>query len=95
MGYYMALNAQKLKEQSEKLGIQEDLLTMEGLSPQQIIKLGEAGIKSKDDFADLATDELVEILGEGTITKKNAEDLIMKARASWFAEEEQAEAVNG
>ncbi|PZQ44516.1 MAG: transcription termination/antitermination protein NusA [Micavibrio aeruginosavorus] len=79
----------KLKEQSEKLGIQEDLLTMEGLAPQQIIKLGEAGIKSKDDFADLATDELVEILGESAITRKNAESLIMAARASWFAEEEQ------
>ncbi len=79
----------KLKEQSEKLGIQEDLLTMDGLTPQQIIKLGEGGVKSKDDFADLATDELVEILGEGSITRKNAEDLIMKARESWFAEEEQ------
>jgi N utilization substance protein A len=86
----------KLKEQSEKLGIQEDLLTMEGLTPQQIIKLGEAGIKSKDDFADLATDELVETLGNDSITRKTAEDLIMKARSHWFAEEEQAaEAVNG
>jgi N utilization substance protein A len=84
----------KLKEQSQKLGIAEDLLTMDGLSPAQIIKLGEAGVKSKDDFADLATDELIEILGEGSMTNKNAEDLIMKARASWFAEEEQA-AANG
>ncbi len=79
----------KLQEQSAALGIQQDLITMEGLAPQQIIKLGEAGIKSRDDFADLATDELVEILGEGSITKKNAEELIMKARSHWFAEEEQ------
>lgn len=79
----------KLKEQSAKLGIQEDLMTMEGLAPKQIIKLGEAGVKSKDDFADLATDELVEILGADSITTKAAEDLIMKARSHWFAEEEQ------
>ncbi len=79
----------KLKEQSAKLGIQEDLMTMEGLAPAQIIKLGEAGVKSKDDFADLATDELVEILGAESITTKAAEDLIMKARSHWFAEEEQ------
>lgn len=84
----------QLKEQSQKLGIQQDLIEMEGLQPQQIIKLGEAGVKSKDDFADLATDELVEILGPESMTRKTAEDLIMKARASWFAEEEQA-AANG
>lgn len=79
----------KLKEQSEKLGIAEDLLTMEGLSPAQIIKLGEGGVKTKDDFADLATDELVEMLGDGSMTRKTAEDLIMKARSHWFTEEEQ------
>ncbi len=79
----------KLKEQSEKLGIAEDLLTMEGLSPKQIIKLGENGVKTKDDFADLATDELVEMLGDGSMTRKTAEDLIMKARSHWFTEEEQ------
>ncbi|PZO85058.1 MAG: transcription termination/antitermination protein NusA [Micavibrio aeruginosavorus] len=84
----------KLQEQSAKLGIADDLVSMEGLSPAQIIKLGEAGVKTRDDFADLATDELVEILGEGSITTKNAEALIMKARSHWFTEEEQA-AANG
>jgi N utilization substance protein A len=64
-------------------------MTMDGLAPAQIVKLGEAGVKSKDDFADLATDELVEILGSESITTKTAEDLIMKARAAWFADEEE------
>jgi N utilization substance protein A len=80
----------KLDEQSAKLGIAEDLRTMDGLMPAQIIKLGEAGVKSKDDFADLATDELVEILGADSITTKVAEQLIMKAREHWFAAEDQA-----
>lgn len=80
---------QELKEKSEKLGIAEDLMTMEGLSPAQIIKLGESGVKTKDDFADLATDELIEMLGEGSMTNKTAEELIMKARESWFANEEE------
>jgi N utilization substance protein A len=82
--------ARKLKEQSDKLGIADDLMTMDGLTSAQIIKLGENGVKTKDDFADLATDELVEILGEDSITRKTAETLIMKARESWFSEEEQA-----
>lgn len=81
----------QLKEQSEKLGIQQDLLEMPGLTSKQIIKLGEAGVKSKDDFADLATDELVEIVGNDSITTKDAENLIMKARESWFAAEETQE----
>ena len=66
-----------------------------GLSPAQIIKLGEGGVKTKDDFADLATDELVEMLGDGSMTRKTAEDLIMKARSHWFADEETAEVANG
>ncbi len=85
---WLAEQQRLLDEQSKKLGIQEDLLSMDGLSPAQIIKLGENGVKSKDDFADLATDELVEILGTDSITTKAAETLIMKARESWFAEEE-------
>jgi N utilization substance protein A len=88
---WLDAQAAALKEKSVALGIQEDLLTMEGLTPQQIIKLGEGGVKTKDDFADLATDELVEILGNDSITRKNAEDLIMKARSHWFADEQSAE----
>ncbi|MFA5592195.1 MAG: transcription termination factor NusA [Micavibrio sp.] len=85
----------KLEEQGAKLGIAEDMMTMEGLSPAQIIALGEAGIKTKDDFADLASDELVEILGEGSMTMKNAEKLIMDARSHWFeGEEEEAAAAH-
>ncbi len=88
---WLDAQAAALKEKSVALGIQEDLLSMEGLSPQQIIKLGEGGVKTKDDFADLASDELVEILGNDSITRKNAEDLIMKARSHWFADEQPAE----
>ncbi len=89
---WLAEQQKQLEEQGKKLGIQDDLMSMNGLMPKQIIKLGEAGIKTKDDFADLATDELVEILGEDSITRKAAEDMIMQARAHWFADEEQAAA---
>ncbi|MDP7142430.1 MAG: transcription termination factor NusA [Alphaproteobacteria bacterium] len=78
----------ELKEKSKELGIQEDLLTFEGLTPDMIIKLGENDVKTRDDLADLATDELVEILGEETIASSAAESLIMKARAHWFEDEQ-------
>jgi len=93
---YLAEQQRKLKEQSEKLGIQADLIEMDGLTPEQIIKLGEAGIKSKDDFADLATDELLEILGDSAMPAKTAERLIMAARSHSFADDEQnQQAANG
>ena len=50
--------------------------------------LGEKGVKTHDDLADLAGDELREIVGEGKLTESQANAVIMAARASWFAEEE-------
>jgi N utilization substance protein A len=70
--------------------MKDDLVSIEGLSPAQLIKIGEAGIKTRDDLADLAADELVEMLGAGQITEKDANVVIMNARAHWFADEQQA-----
>jgi len=68
-----------------------DLIGAEGLEPDMIIRLAENGVKNLDDLADLASDELIEILGENAISEKEAENIIMKAREHWFAEEEQTE----
>ena len=67
--------------------MKDDLVTLEGLSPAHFIKLGEAGIKTRDDLADLAADELVEILGKDQISERDANTVIMAARAHWFADE--------
>lgn len=84
--------AEELKAKQDELGLQEDLVTLEGLTPTQILKLGESGIKTRDDLADLATDELVEIFGEDNMNARQANDIIMLARAHWFAEEDAAKA---
>ena len=42
------------------------------------------GIRSRDDLADLATDELVEYTG---LEPEVAAELISKARAHWFEDE--------
>ncbi len=80
----------ELQKKQEELGIQDDLITLEGLTPAQALLLGENEIKTRDDLADLAGDELIDILGVGKITSKAADDLIMKARAHWFADEDKA-----
>ena len=81
---------QKTLDEARALGTQEDLIEFEGLTPDIIIKLGENGVKSRDDLADLATDELIEILGKDQISEAGAETLIMKARAHWFADDDAA-----
>ena len=84
-----------LEEKRAELGIKDDLMKFEGLTPEILIKLGESDVKSRDDLADLAADELIEILGEGSMKPTDAEALIMKAREHWFAEEDaKAEAKN-
>jgi N utilization substance protein A len=84
----------KLQEKQKELKIKDDLVAFEGLNADIIIKLGENDVKSLDDFADLATDELVELLGENaTLKEKEAEELIMKAREAlgWFDSSETSE----
>ncbi len=85
---YLEAQANLLKEKQAELGLEAALLEIDGLTPAHFIKLGEQGVKTRDDLADLAADELVEMLGENQITETHANDVIMKARAHWFAEEE-------
>ena len=87
---YLAAKAAELKSKQNELGLKDDLITFEGLTPDQIMQLGAAGVKSLDDLADLAGDELVEILGKDSITETDANALIMKARAHWFADDDAA-----
>jgi N utilization substance protein A len=88
------LNAkfEELKSKQTELGLSDDLIEFEGLTPDLIIKLGENEVKSRDDFADLATDEFMEIIGPDIMSSADAEKLIMKARAHWFEAEDAAKA---
>ena len=74
---FLEAKQKELKEKQAELGLSDDLVEFEALKPQQILLLGENGVKSKDDLADLAGDELVEILGEDKITETQANDIIM------------------
>jgi len=55
------------------------------LDTELIAKLAEAGVLTRDDLADLAIDELVEITGQD---EEDAKTLILKAREHWFAGQE-------
>ena len=50
--------------------------------------LGEKGVKTLDDLGDLASDELIEIVGADKMDEATANEVIMMARAHWFDGEE-------
>ena len=79
-------NAEFAKK-SKDLGLDENLKTVSGLDQDMLLKLAEAGVKTLDDLADLAGDELVEILGENVISLADANKVIMSARAHWFTDD--------
>jgi N utilization substance protein A len=58
-----------------------------------LVALGEKGVKTLDDLGDLASDELMEILGEDKMDEATANEVIMAARAHWFDGEDQPPAV--
>jgi N utilization substance protein A len=83
-----------LEEQDERntvrrteLGVTDDLAAVEGLSTSHLVTLGEKGIKTLDDLADLAGDELIEILGKDSLSNEQADGIIMAAREHWFTGE--------
>jgi len=69
-----------------------DLLSLEGMNHDIAAKLADAKVFSRDDLAELATDELTEMTGLST---EQAADLILKARAHWFDEESDAQVSGG
>jgi transcription termination/antitermination protein NusA len=73
------------EEQLESAEPAQDLLEMEGITQELALTLASKGIATVDDLAEQAVDELIEIEG---IDEKQAATLIMKARESWFADEE-------
>ncbi len=65
----------------------EDLLSLEGMDKGVAYILASKGIITREDLAELATDDLLEI---NEMDREEAAALIMKARAHWFEAEQQA-----
>ncbi len=79
-------------ERRVALGVTDEVAAIEALTPAMLVALGEKDVKTLDDLADLASDELVEIVGENSLDEAAADEVIMAARAHWFEGEEEAAA---
>ena len=76
-----ALLTMEIAKEEDVEEVSQNLRDVEGLTAELITKLMDAGVHTRDDLADLATDELTEITGQ---TPEEATALIMKAREHWF-----------
>jgi N utilization substance protein A len=72
------------EEELEKVA--DDMLDLEGMDKPLAAKLAKQGVCTRDDLADLAVDELLEMTN---IDAERAKALITVARAHWFADENQ------
>ena len=103
---YLAKEAEELTAEAKKLGVKDDLIEFEGLSLKMVLALAKEDVKSVEDLAGCATDDLTgwteRVDGEKKhydgmlesfhIKADAAEALIMQARlqAGWVTEEELA-----
>jgi len=79
-----ALLVQAIRSEEQSENVDPELRNLEGMESELLVRLAGAGIITRDDLADLAVDELVEM---GGVDDERAKVLIMKAREHWFTEQ--------
>ena len=73
----------------DEMKVSDDLRAFEYISLAMLLTLAENDIRSLDDLAGLDNEELLEFLGpHGLSDDGEAGDIIMAARAHWFADED-------
>ena len=79
-----AQDALLIAELADTTEPEADLLALEGVSSEMADSLAQNGVVCREDLAEMSVDELLEIV---PMDAENAGELIMKARAHWFASE--------
>ena len=99
---YLAEKERERDEERKSLGVADELYEIAGLTSQMLVALGKEGIKSLEDFAGCAADDLVGwverkdgetkrfegALSTFPVSREDAEQMIMAARlkAGWVTE---------
>ena len=77
---YIEKLEQEYRDTGSALGMTDDLLFFDFVKRPTILALGRAGVRNLEDLADLASDELIEILGADNMSERLAGRIVMKAR---------------
>ena len=78
-----SLLVQEIASEEHVEAVAGDLLGLEGMDGETARLLAAKGVTTQEDLADLAADDLVELV---EMDMERAKELIMTARAPWFAE---------
>jgi N utilization substance protein A len=89
---FLELKDAEFEARRVELGVEDAIAEIGTFTSAMLVTLGEAGVKTLDDLADLAADELIEVLGAELMDEETANAVIMAARAHWFDEEGEAAA---
>ena len=88
---FVEAETKRIQDALSDLKVADDLMNFEYLNLSMILKLANNQILTLDDLAELDSEELVGFLKEEGIDDETvAGDIIMAARAHWFADEETA-----
>ena len=89
---HLAAIEAELDERRKALGVADDLKDVEGLTTAMLVKLGESGVKTLEDLADCASDDLVGwtegeqakpgYLSGFDVTRAQADAMILDARVA-------------
>ncbi len=71
----------KIIEDLEQLGVEQDLVDALNLDPEYILKLAEYGVKTIEDLAEITIEEFRKIVPEDNISNKDIEELIYFAQS--------------
>ncbi|TJW74652.1 MAG: transcription termination/antitermination protein NusA, partial [Mesorhizobium sp.] len=93
-------------EKRKALGVEDELREIPGITTAMMVTLGEDGVKTIEDFAGYAVDDLIGwkerkdgetkvfpgVLADHGVSRAEAEEMVLAARkkAGWISEEESA-----
>ncbi|HEX3972442.1 MAG TPA: transcription termination factor NusA [Stellaceae bacterium] len=85
---FLQEQAERNEARRQELGVSDEIAAIEGMTPALLVAVGEKGVKTLDDLADLAADELIEMAAPGAkLEEDEANAIIMAARQHWFDNE--------
>ena len=96
---WLEAEEKRLLEKLDILKVAADLRAVEGFTKEMLITLGENGVRTVEDLAGLAADELVDktdgILRNFSLDHRGVEQLVLRARVAvgWLSEEDLEEAL--
>ncbi|MEQ8369034.1 MAG: transcription termination factor NusA, partial [Alphaproteobacteria bacterium] len=89
---WLAAAEAKNVERRRELGVSDEVAAIDGLTSAMLVALGEAGVKTLDDLAELAGFELSDresgILREFGVDEAAANDIVLRARQHWYPGED-------